>query len=170
MKQLNCIKFCNKKRVELNNLSSGQYSVKKNMWLKISMLMSDLCDYNDAYIIVKGIISVTGTNGAKRRNKNLVFKNNATFRSCITKINNTFVAKAEDLDIAISACIFLEYSGNYSMTLGSFWNYYRDERNDDENENDDNDNNINNNETTASKFFKCNAKIIRNTPDNAELD
>ena len=140
------------------------------MGFKISMLMSDLCDYNDAYIIAKEIISVTGTNGAKRRNKNLVFKNNATFRSCITKINNTFVAKAEDLDIAISACIFLEYSGNYSITLGSFWNYYRDERNDDENENDDNDNNINNNETTASKFFKYNAKIIGNTPVNAELD
>ena len=140
------------------------------MGFKISMLMSDLCDYNDAYIIAKGVISVTGTNGAKRRNKNLVFKNNATFRSCITKINNPFVAKAEDLDIAISACIFLEYSGNYSMTLGSFWNYYRDERNDDENENDDNDNNINNNETTASKFFKYNAKIIGNTPVNAELD
>ena len=140
------------------------------MGFKISMLMSDLCDYNDAYIIAKEIISVTGTNGAKRRNKNLVFKNNATFRSCITKINNTFVAKAEDLDIAISACIFLEYSGNYSITLGSFSNYYRDERNDDENENDDNDNNINNNETTASKFFKYNAKIIGNTPVNAELD
>ena len=56
------------------------------------------------------------------------------------------------------------------MTLGSFWNYYRDERNDDENENDDNDNNINNNEATASKFFKYNANIIGNTPVNAELD
>ena len=49
------------------------------------MLRSDLCDYSDAYIVVKGIISVRGTNGANRVNKELVFKNNATCRSCISK-------------------------------------------------------------------------------------
>ena len=62
------------------------------------MLGSDLCDYSDAYIVVKGRTSVTGTNNANRRNKKLAFKNNTLFRSCILKVNNTFVTNAEDLD------------------------------------------------------------------------
>ena len=52
------------------------------------MLRSDLCDYGDAYIVLKEKISVTGTN---IRNKNLTFKNNAPFRSCISKILNTLI-------------------------------------------------------------------------------
>ena len=43
------------------------------------MLRSDLCDYNNAYIIVKGRISDTGTNNANKRNKKLTFKNDAPF-------------------------------------------------------------------------------------------
>ena len=53
------------------------------------MLRSDLCDYSDAYIVLTGMISVTGINANNRRNKKLTFKNNAPFRSCISKINNT---------------------------------------------------------------------------------
>ena len=63
------------------------------------MLRSGLCDHSDAYIVVKWRISVAGTNNANRINKKIVFKNNAPFRSCITKINNTFTDSAEDLDI-----------------------------------------------------------------------
>ena len=65
------------------------------------MLRSDLCHYSDAYIVVKGRISVRGTNDANKRNKKLTFKNNAPFRSCISKINNTFIDNAEDLDIVM---------------------------------------------------------------------
>ena len=46
------------------------------------------------YIVVKGRISVTGNNAANRRNKKLTFKNNASFRSCTSKINNTFIDNA----------------------------------------------------------------------------
>ena len=74
---------------------------------------------HDASIVVKGIISVTGTNNANRRNKKLTFKNNAPFRSCITKINNTFIDNAEYIDIVMLMCNLLEYSDNYSMTSGS---------------------------------------------------
>ena len=73
------------------------------------------------HIAVKGRISVTGTNNANRRNKKLTFKNNAPFRSCISKINNTFVDNGEDLDIVMSMYNLLEYSDNYFMT-GSLWN------------------------------------------------
>ena len=76
-------KFVTRKWIEVNDLSSGQYSVNENIRFKTSMLRSDLCDYSDAYIVVKGRISVTGTNNANRRNKKLTFKNNAPFTTML---------------------------------------------------------------------------------------
>ena len=46
-------KFWTKTWIEINDLSSGQYSVNKNIRFKTSMLKSDLCDYSDTYIVVK---------------------------------------------------------------------------------------------------------------------
>ena len=46
------------------------------------MLRSDLCDYSNTYIVVKGRISATGTDNGNRRNKNLTPKNSSPFRSC----------------------------------------------------------------------------------------
>ena len=60
----------------------------KILRFKILMLRSDLCNYSDAYIVVKGRITVEGDNDAKTRNKKLILKNNAPFRSCISKIDN----------------------------------------------------------------------------------
>ena len=163
MKQLSnstVSKFVTKKWIEVNDLSSGQYSFNKTIRLKTSMLRSNLCDYCDAYIVVKGTVTATGTNNANKRNKRLTFKNNAPFRSCISKINNPFEENIEDLDI-ISMYNLLEYSDNYSMTSGSLWNYSRDEVNDSA---DENKNNIrtNNNKTTTSKSFQYKTKIITN--------
>ena len=56
---------------------------------------------------------------ANRRNKKLTFKNNALFRSCISKIKNTFTDNAEDLDSVMPMYNFLQYSNNYFMTSGS---------------------------------------------------
>ena len=67
--------------------------------------------------------------------KMLVFKNNAPFSSCISKIINKFIDNIEDLDIVMSMYNLLEYSENYSMSSGRLWNHYRDEMNDDTNEN-----------------------------------
>ena len=76
------------------------------------MLRSDLCDYNDAYIFVKGRITVEGNNDDKTRNKKLIFKSNAQFRSCISKITNTFTDNADDLDIVMKMYNLLEYHDN----------------------------------------------------------
>ena len=46
------------KWIEVNNLSSAQYSVNKAIWFKPSLLRSDLCDYNNAYIVVKRMIGL----------------------------------------------------------------------------------------------------------------
>ena len=92
------------------------------------MLRSDLCDYSDAYIVVKGKITVTNPNN-DAYDKKLAFKNNVTFTSCISKINNTLIDNSEDLDIIMLMYNLLEYSKNYRKTTGSLWNYYRDEPN-----------------------------------------
>ena len=60
------------------------YSVNKEIRIKTPMLRSDLCDFSDAYIVVKGDIIVTSPNNAKR-NKAVTFKNNAPFINCIHK-------------------------------------------------------------------------------------
>ena len=64
------------------------------------MLRSDLCDFSDAYIVVKGIIAVTNPDNAKR-NKSVAFKNNAPFINYISKINGIQIDNAEDLDVVI---------------------------------------------------------------------
>ena len=133
------------------------------------MFRSDLCECSGAYIVVKERISVRGTNDAKRINKNLTFKNDAPFISCMSNTFNTFIDNAEDLDIVMPMYNLLEYSDNYSMTSGSLWNYYRDEVNDDENENDNANNKINNNKAIASKSFEYTTKIIGSSPNNNNI-
>ena len=128
------------------------------------MLKSDLNDYNDAYILVKERISVKGTDNANRWNKKLTFKNNALFRSCISKTNNTLIGNAEDFDIVMPMQNLLEYNDNYSVTPGRLRNYYRDEVIDAANENDGANNNINNNKTT-SKSFEYKTKLTGSTPN-----
>ena len=91
------------------------------------MLRSDLCDYSDAYVWVKGRITVTNPNDNANFNKELALKNNVPFISCISKINGELVENAEDLDIVIPMYNLLEYSKNYEKASGFLFNYYRDE-------------------------------------------
>ena len=57
-----------------------------NLNVKTSMLRSDLCDYSDAYMVVKERITVERNNANHREDKKLTFKNNAPFGSCICTI------------------------------------------------------------------------------------
>ena len=86
------------------------------------MLRSDLWDFNDAYIVVKGTISVTDPDDAKR-NKNVAFKNTMPFINCISKINVVQIDNAEDLYVVMPMYNFLESSKNYKKTTASLWNY-----------------------------------------------
>ena len=102
-------------------------------------------------------ISVRATNNADTRKK--TFNKKALFRTCIPKINNTFIVNAENLDIDMPMYSLLEYSENCSKESGSLWNYYRDEINDSANENNVVKNYIiNNSKTTTSKSFEYKAK------------
>ena len=88
------------------------------------MLRSDFCDYSDAYIVVKGTIDflALAANENDKAEKNVAFKNNAPFTSCISKINSTLIDN-EAFDIVMLMYNLLEYSQNYSMISGSLWNY-----------------------------------------------
>ena len=57
------------KWIEVNDLSSGQYSVNKNLKCKTSLLRSVLCDYIDPYIVLKGTITVPGYDDDKERER-----------------------------------------------------------------------------------------------------
>ena len=61
--------------------------------------------------------------------KKLVFKNNAPFINCISKINGIKMDNTEDLAVIMPMYSLLEYSKNYRKTTGILWNYYRDEPN-----------------------------------------
>ena len=82
--------------------------------------------YSKAYIVVKGTITVTNPDGAKR-NKAVAFKNNTPFINNFSKINGGKINNAEDLDVVMLMCNLLEYCKNYRKTKGSLQNYYRDE-------------------------------------------
>ena len=155
-------KFVTREYVRVNSLSNT-YHENKSIRFKTPMLRSNLCDYSDAYILVKGTITVTapGVNNIRdKRNRTLILKNNAPFVSCITRINGELIEDADDLDIVMSMYNLLEYSKNYRKTIGSLYNYYRDELSDDAH-----DNNFDNIKVVNSNTFKYKNKIIGNTYD-----
>ena len=105
-------KFVTKTWIEVCDQSEGNYDVNKEIRIKTAMLRSDLCDFSDAYIIVKGTITAKEPDNAKR-NKKVIFKNNAPFINCMSKINGVKIDNAEDLDVIMSMYNLLEYSKNY---------------------------------------------------------
>ena len=79
---------------------------------KTLMLRSELCDYSDAYVVVKGDIVLTNANGRRAidlKNRFLAFKNNAPFTNCISNVNNVLIDNAEDLYFLMPMYNFLEY-------------------------------------------------------------
>ena len=99
-------KFRTKNWVEINDESRGTYT-GNSIKFKTTMLRSNLCDYADAYILVKGTITITGagnddaTKQADERDKGVTFKNCAPFTKCINRINNTEIHNAKDTDIVM---------------------------------------------------------------------
>ena len=100
-------RFFTKKWIEVQDQSSNakdRYKSSKQIRFKASMLRSDLCDFSDAYIVVKGTITLTKTNRRDFidiRNRFLTFKNNAPFTKCISKINIVLIDNAEGLDFVM---------------------------------------------------------------------
>ena len=107
-------KFRTRNWIEINDDIKGAYSPNKQIRFKTEMLRSTLCDYADAYILIKGNISVNNNAaGANNTNKKVIFKNCASFTNCISKINNTQIDNAEYIDIVMPIYNLIEYSDNY---------------------------------------------------------
>ena len=157
-------KFVTREYVTVNSLLDT-YNENRSIRFKTPMLRSNLCDYSDAYILVKGIITVSGNNLRDRQNRPLILKHNASFISCITRINGELIEDADDLDIVMPMYNLLQYSESYRKTIGSLYNYYRDELSDDAN-----NNNFNNIKVVNSNTFKYKNKIINNTNNAGAKD
>ena len=100
-------KFRTRNWVEINDESRGAYNVNSQIKFKTTMLKSSLCDYSDAYILVKGTITINGKGAdaaarqADERDKGVSFKNCAPFINCISEINNMQIDNAKDIDIVM---------------------------------------------------------------------
>ena len=121
-------KFKTRNWIEINDESRGVYNVNSQIKFKTTMLKSSLCDYSDAYILVKGTINVNNTaaQGAAANNKKVIFKNCAPFTNCISEINNTQIDNAKDIDIVMPMYNLIEYSDKYAKTTVSLWQYCKD--------------------------------------------
>ena len=123
-------KFKTRSWIEINDESRGAYNVNSQIKFKTTMLKSSLYDYSDAYILVKGNISVNNTAAqganANNTNKQVIFKNCAPFTNCISEINNTQIDNAKDIHIVMSMYNLIEYSDNYAETTGNLWQYCKD--------------------------------------------
>ena len=123
-------KFRTRNWVETNDESRGAYNVNSQIKFKTTMLKSSLCDCSDAYILVKGIISVNNTaaEGAAVNNNDIkvIFKNCAPFTNYINEINNTQIDNAKDIDIVMPMYKLIEYSDNYEKASGNLWQYCKD--------------------------------------------
>ena len=116
-------KFRTRNWVEINDESRGAYNVNSQIKFKTTKLKSSLCDYSDAYILVKGTISVTNTAAtdaaANNINKKVIFKDCAPFTNCISEIDITQIDNAKDIDIVMPMYNLIKYSDNYAKTTGS---------------------------------------------------
>ena len=152
----NLSKFRTRKWVEINDESRGNYA-NSDIKFKTTMLRSNLCDYADSYILVKGTITITGEGDnagevqADERDEGVTFKNCAPFTKCISRINHTDIDNAPDIDIVMPLYNLIEYSDNYSKTSGSSWQYHK---------------NIPNDNLVRSESFKYKVKIKGKTPNN----
>ena len=118
-------KFRTRNWIEINDDIRGTYSPNKQIRFKTAMLTSSLCDYSDAYILVKGNIPVNNSAGAgaaaNNIGKKVIFKNCAPFTNCTSKINNIQIDNAEYIHIVMPMYNLIEYSNNYSKTSGNLW-------------------------------------------------
>ena len=152
----NLSKFRTRNWIEINDESRGNYA-NVDIKFKTTMLRSNLCDYADSYILVKGTITIRGAGDdatarqADERNKGVTFKKCAPFTKFISRTNNTDIDNADDIDIVMPMYNVIEYSDNYFKTSGSLWQYYKDNPNDN---------------LANSKSFKSKVKVTGKTPNN----
>ena len=113
--------------MEINDNTNSQLKFKN------TLLKSSLCNYSDAYILVKETITAVAAGATAharqddKNNKHAIFKNCSAFTDCVTDINNTKVKDTKNFDVVIPMYNLIECSDNYSGTSYSLWQYCKDE-------------------------------------------
>ena len=97
--------------------------------VKSSMLNASLCDCSDAYIRLRGTITITGAGDnvaekqADERNEGVIFKNYPPFTKCISEINNTQIDNTKNIDVVMPIYNLIDYSDSCSRTSERLWQY-----------------------------------------------
>ena len=154
MSERNDPKFVTRKRNIVDDNSKSNYDATNEITYNTEVLKSNLCDYNNASILVRGDITVVTATATQ-----VAFKNCAPLFKCLTKIDETTAYDADDLDLVMPMYNLIEYSSNYSEATGSLWFYSKDEAS-----------NFNNNIANTDNFksFKYKAKFLGNTEAQAD--
>ena len=100
----------------VNDNSKSSYDVGNKIIYTTEVLKSNICNYNDAHILVRGDVTSTGDNGHE-----VVFKKWTSFTKCTTKFDKTTTDDVADLELFILMYNLIEYSSNYSEIIGSLW-------------------------------------------------
>ena len=107
-------KFRTKNWVEINNDARGTHNKDSQIKFKTSLLKSSLCDYSDAYILVKRTLSIEpqAEDNLNNADKKVVFKSCAPFTDCTSETNNTQIYIGKDIDVVMPIYNVIEYSNN----------------------------------------------------------
>ena len=89
----------------INDNLEANYNPANEITHNTEVLESYLCDYNDAYILLRSDITVTTAPQIQ-----VAFANCAPFTKCITKIDGAAIDDAENLDLAMLRYKLIEYS------------------------------------------------------------
>ena len=149
-------KFVTRKWNIVNGQSNANYGVGIEITYNTKISKSNLCEYNNAYILVRGDIIVVAVHATQ-----VAFKNCAPFTKCITKIDETKIDDAEDLDLVMPMYRLLEYYSNCSDAASTLWFCSKGEGT-----------NFNNDivNIDAFKSLKCKAKLLGNTVAQPNLN
>ena len=112
-------KCASRKWYVINDQNNGQYGIGNDndstIKFEAKVIKPNLCDYSDAYILVRGDIKVTGI----AEDTNVAFKNCAPFTRCATHINDEHIETSDNLYIIMPMYNLFEYSDNYADSSGS---------------------------------------------------
>ena len=155
LNEANNSKLATIKQNIVNDNLKANYDVGNEIIYSTEVLKSNLYNQNNAYILVRGSVTIIGLQATQ-----VAFKNSTPFRKYITKIDATTKDDAEDLDLAMPMYNLIGYCSNYSETTGGLWFYSKDEVTDFYAD-IANDNNF--------KSFKYKYKLLGNTQSNFQM-
>ena len=120
LNEANDSKFVTRKWNIVNNQSNANYDAGNEIVYNTEVLKSNLCDYNDVYILLRGNITIIGHQATKSIIGQVAFRDCASFTKCIIKFDGTTTDDAENLVLIIPMHNIIEYSSNYSETTNVY--------------------------------------------------